>query len=78
MAPVPSPTAGSSAEDVLFGQIVRDAHRWLENERDPAVVHWLDQQDARARAALDALPDRDAFAQRLKELVYVERKGVPR
>src|SRR5690606_14472651 len=78
MTPDSSTPVTSPTEEVLFGQRVRDAHRWLENGKEPSVVRWLDEQDARARTVLEALPERDSFVQRLKELVYVERQGVPK
>lgn len=69
--------ATTQVEEVLFGQTVRDPERWLEVADDPAVVAWLERQDARARQVLEGLPTRDIFERRLEELVYVERKGVP-
>ena len=62
---------------------VIDDYRWLENFDDPAVKQWADGQNARARASLDALPNRDALARELRQIFQpvkpryfpIERRG---
>lgn len=66
-----------STTEVIFGQVVEDKHRWLEEGNDPNVVAWLDERDARARAALNDVPERGAIANRLAEIMYVSSFGVP-
>jgi prolyl oligopeptidase len=63
--------------DELHGVRVADPYRWLEDGKSPEVKKWLDDQDAFARAYLAKLPERDAIAARLKELMYVESTGTP-
>ena len=63
--------------DTLFGTVVDDPYRWLEDEKDPAVKAWMDEQDAFARRELRALPERDAIAARLKQLMYVDDLSAP-
>ncbi len=68
----------STTTDVLFGQKVADPYRWLEDEKAPEVVKWVDAQDKLARAELAKLPERDAIASRLKELLYIDSLSAPR
>jgi prolyl oligopeptidase len=56
---------------------VPDPYRWLEDARSPEVQAWMKAQDDLTRAAISALPDREAIAGRLKELVYVDGRSVP-
>jgi prolyl oligopeptidase len=63
--------------DELHGVKVADPYRWLEDGKSAEVKKWLDDQDAFARSYLTKLPERDAIAARLKELMYVESTGVP-
>ena len=63
--------------DTLFGSAVKDPYRWLEDEKSAAVQEWMSAQDALARSRLQALPERDAIAARLKELMYVDDLSAP-
>ncbi len=52
-----------------YGKVtVTDDYRWLEDFSDPEVKQWAAAQNARARAFLDALPDRDALAGELRKI----------
>ncbi|HUE01086.1 MAG TPA: prolyl oligopeptidase family serine peptidase [Bryobacteraceae bacterium] len=52
-----------------YGKVtVADDYRWLEDFSDPEVKQWAAAQNARARAFLDALPDRDALAGELRKI----------
>lgn len=64
--------------DLLHGVQVADPYRWLEDAKNPEVVHWVSEQDELARAQLSKLPGRDSIAARLKDLFYVENMGTPR
>ncbi len=57
-----------SIHDTYHGVTVADPYRWLENGDDTRVIAWEQAENARARAALDALPARPAIAARLKSL----------
>ena len=63
--------------DVLFGTQVKDPYRWLEDGKAPEVVDWMKAEDDLARKKLAALPERDAIAARLKELLYVDSQSTP-
>jgi prolyl oligopeptidase len=58
--------------DDYFGTGVTDDYRWLEASDDPAVQQWSEEQNAGARAYLDALPGREQLKQRLTELLSFE------
>lgn len=76
--PMTSSANTSSTSTVLFGQVVEDPFIWLESPADEAVQRWVQEQDDRARASLAALPERETFAERLAELMYVSSYGLPR
>jgi prolyl oligopeptidase len=72
------PSRIADSKDVLFGTVVEDPYRWLEDASSPQVATWLKAQDDLARAKLKALPNRASLVSRLKELFYVERIGDPK
>src|SRR5262245_28329102 len=55
--------------DTYHGIKVVDDYRWLENWDDPAVKRWSEQENARTRQYLDALPARPAIKQRIEKLI---------
>jgi prolyl oligopeptidase len=55
--------------DVMHGVPVRDPYRWLEDGASPEVAAWVDEQNRRTRAVLDALPHRRVLHGRLVELL---------
>src|SRR5437879_11663709 len=75
--PAPPPAARGDESDVLHGETIPDPYRWLERD-GPATRAWTESQNARTRAALDAVPERARFAARLRELLGVGLLGVPR
>jgi prolyl oligopeptidase len=63
--------------DVLHGVTVPDPYRWLEDPSAPTTRAWVGAQDARTRATLAGLPQRDALARRFAELFYVDAVSAP-
>ncbi len=63
--------------DELHGTKVADPYRWLEDGKSDEVKKWLADQDALARATLAKLPGRQAIADRMKQLLYIESAGTP-
>ncbi|HET9443576.1 MAG TPA: prolyl oligopeptidase family serine peptidase [Acidimicrobiales bacterium] len=55
--------------EVLFGHEVADPYRWLEDAAAPETVLWSRAQDALFASVVAALPDRDAWRDRLRALV---------
>jgi prolyl oligopeptidase len=75
----PAPrTPRQEVVDDLHGTKVTDPYRWLEADTADRVREWTDQQNARTRAVLDLLPERAAFASRLRELLSVGLLSTPR
>src|SRR5438045_3673399 len=75
----PAPrTAREDVVDEVHGAKVVDPYRWLEADATDRVREWTDQQNARTRAVLDPLPQRAAFARRLRELLSVGLLSTPR
>jgi prolyl oligopeptidase len=64
--------------DDLHGARIADPYRWLEDDSSQRVREWTDRQNARTRAVIDALPERDVFARRLRELLAVGLLSTPR
>jgi prolyl oligopeptidase len=54
---------------VIHGVEVDDPYRWLEATDDPAVRAWIASQNHDTHEALDALPDRDVWHERLLALM---------
>jgi prolyl oligopeptidase len=77
LAPAPA-TPRDDVAETLHGERVVDPFRWLEDDRSARVREWTDRQNLRTRAALDALPERSAFAARLHELLSVGLVSTPR
>src|SRR5438876_1072235 len=71
-------TVRENVVDEMHGAKIVDAYRWLEADATDRVRDWTDQQNARTRAVLDALPQRAAFARRLRELLSVGLLSTPR
>ena len=63
--------------DVLHGVPVADPYRWLENADSAETRAWVDAQNAFTRAALDAVPGRDAIHARLDSLLTTGSVGTP-
>ena len=75
----PAPhTARENVVDELHGARIVDPYRWLEADAAEPVRDWTDEQNARTRAVLDAIPQRAAFAKRLRELLSVGLLSTPR
>ncbi len=64
----PPPTPFHPVTDKVFGTVVVDPYRWLEDTRDSAVVRWFHAQQDYTRSVLDRIPGRAALAKRIREL----------
>lgn len=67
------PTRVDDVRDTIFGTVVADPYRWLEDDRDPEVEAWVDAQDRVARDYLSKIPFRNAIRQRLAQLYTYEK-----
>lgn len=67
------------ATDDYYGTRVADPYRWMENDKDPDLLPWLQAQDAYARRSLGKIPGRDALLARVSALsgdLAVTRRAV--
>ena len=55
--------------ETIQGQKVADPYRALENADDPQVKAWSDAENVRTRAYLDALPGREAVAEKISRMI---------
>src|SRR6266850_2906513 len=64
----PPATPVRVVNDTVFGTVVPDPYRWLENVQDSAVLQWLHAQDDYARRLIGAIPGRADLAARIHAL----------
>lgn len=65
--------------ETLFGEKVADPYRWLEADvrGAPEVADWAARENAVTQDYLAALPERGAFARRIRAFMDYERFGLP-
>src|SRR3984957_4362655 len=61
----------------LFGHQVAAPYRWLEDADSPQTTEWLAAQESLWAGYRDGLPDREAFAARVRALLRVGSVGLP-
>lgn len=71
-------TPRDSHSETRHGVQIDDPYRWLEDTAAPEVADWVARQNRHARRHLDALPQREAFTERLTALWDYERRSLPR
>ncbi|PTY08926.1 S9 family peptidase [Opitutaceae bacterium EW11] len=68
--PPPPESPKRPVTDEYHGVKVVDDYRWLEKSpSDPEVRRWIDAQNTRTRAYIDALPNKASVTTRLSELI---------
>ena len=72
------PTRTEDVVEDLHGTQVADPYRWLEDGSSEEVRMWAGEQDAFTRRHLTGLSGRAALSERLREIFYVNRTGLPR
>ena len=70
-------TRTENIQDMIFGTLVRDPFRWLEDAKSSEVQSWMDAQDQFARNKLQTLPNRKALTQRFRQLFFIDSVSVP-
>src|SRR5215831_18102934 len=61
----------------LHGTTVSDPYRWLEDLDSPETGRWIESQNSRTFAFLDAIPQRERIRSRIKELWNYPKCAVP-
>lgn len=67
-APTPPVARVDAVTDTYFGDKLSDPYRWMENAKDPGWLPYLRQQNAYARAVLEAQPKRAELLARMRQL----------
>src|SRR5262245_18405165 len=65
----PPLTRREAVVDTLHGVSVPDPYRWLEAGDDPEFQQWVAEQNRHTRSALDAIPERAMWHERLVALM---------
>ncbi len=66
---IPPRARRDAVVDTLHGVDVPDPYRWLEHGDDPEVQQWVAEQNSLTRSALDAIPARGTWHERLVALM---------
>lgn len=70
-------TERTSVCDTLWGEVVADPYRWLENDTSAATAAWVDTQNAVTNRYLNAIPFRQALRQRFDEVTRYATESMP-
>jgi prolyl oligopeptidase len=70
-------TMRGNVTDTFFGTEVSDPYRWLEDDLSNDTKSWITAQNEITFGYLDAIPFRDAIADRLTQLWNYERQSAP-
>jgi prolyl oligopeptidase len=65
---MPPPARVAPVSDTLWGEVIIDPYRWMENAADPDWLPFMRAQGAYARQVLGVIPGRDALARRISAL----------
>ncbi|HPJ89484.1 MAG TPA: prolyl oligopeptidase family serine peptidase [Thermotogota bacterium] len=57
-----------TVEENHFGRMIPDPYRWMEDENDPELMSWIEEQNKLTYSILDRIPERESIRKRLKEL----------
>ncbi|MBI3482888.1 MAG: S9 family peptidase, partial [Bacteroidetes bacterium] len=63
--------------DTLFGVVIADPYRWMENDTAQSTADWVKNQNEITLGFLKKIPYRDAIKKRLEELYNYERLTAP-
>ena len=73
----PPATRMEIVRDTLFGTVIADPYRWLEDQKAPATRAWLDEQSKYFDAVMKEAPWRDRIETRLDSLLMVDDTTLP-
>src|SRR5256714_14445217 len=75
-AAVPA-TEAKPVVETLHGVTVTDPYRWLEDQEAPATRDWIARQNAYTDAMIGGLPQKQAAATRVEEMLNTDQVGTP-
>jgi prolyl oligopeptidase len=70
-------TAKQTVKDTIFGKIVTDDYRWLEDMSNQQVKDWLKAQANYTNNFLDKIPARDELIEEYKKLDIISKSDIP-
>ena len=63
--------------ETLHGVTVTDPYRWLEDQEAPATRDWITRENAYTDAMIGGLPQKQAAAARVEEMLNTDQVGTP-
>ena len=64
-------------KDVYFGVSVADPYRWMETEKTPEILKWIEEENALTQSVLSQIPLRDELRKEMTECYDYEKQGAP-
>lgn len=64
-------------KDVYFGVSIADPYRWMETEKTPEILKWIDEENALTQSVLSQIPLRDELRKEMTECYDYEKQGAP-
>src|SRR6478672_7081118 len=71
------PTPRQPVTDTIFGKVVVDDYRWMEDLNSQQMKDWLKQQSDYTKSFLDKIPGRNALIEELKKLDQLTPANIP-
>ncbi len=68
-------TRKDKTEDSLFGQMINDPYRWMEDSSEELTT-WVEEERKLTEQYLDAIPERKALTRQLSELYDYDKYGM--
>lgn len=70
-------TERTNVNDTLWGEVVADPYRWLENDTSAATAQWVEAQNTVTNSYLADIPFREALRNRLNEVSQYATESMP-
>lgn len=70
-------TQRTNVNDTLWGEVVADPYRWLENDTSVATAQWVEAQNRVTNSYLADIPFREALRNRLNEVSQYAVESMP-
>ena len=70
-------TQRTDVQDTIWGEVVADPYRWLENDTSAATAQWVEAQNSVTNKYLVSIPFREALRNRLNEVSQYATESMP-
>lgn len=70
-------TNKENVQDTLFGKVVNDPYRWLEDDLSDQTANWVAMENEVTFGYLNKIPFKDSIKKRLEEIWNYEKVGAP-